>query len=206
MNERSLILKSQKMARTVDETKIEKIREAAIQLVVSEGYGGASVSKIAKLAGVAEGYLYRYHASKNDLINSLLRESITRLMNQIEALLEQNRPVAEIVAETVKILFALATRDTPRMKFIYVLVNDYNFAVDEALRIRTIDICSRIQRRGTEAGDLAADIAPEDIYLMAVSAPIQFINQRLKNSFGQTELDDAACQKAINMTIKALTV
>jgi len=204
MNAHSLYF--QDMARIIDESKIEKIRQAAIQLVVSEGFGGASVSKIAKTAGVAEGYLYRYHASKTDLINSILHESLTTIMDQIEALLLEDQPLAKIVEKTVSLLFDLAANDAPRMKFIYVLLSDYNFSLDEIIRSRTIDICTRIHARGQAAGHLSAGTQPEDIYLMSVSFPIQFINHRLKGYFGNTDLDDAACEKVSRISLKALTI
>ena len=49
------------MARIIDDGKIQRIREATIALVVQNGYGGASISSIARRAGVAEGYLYRFY-------------------------------------------------------------------------------------------------------------------------------------------------
>jgi len=54
------------MPRLVDETKMHRIKDAAIELIVKNGYGGASISSIAKKAGVAEGYLYRYYNGKQD--------------------------------------------------------------------------------------------------------------------------------------------
>ena len=62
MNDHSLI-KLIIMARQIDETKMHRIKEAAVQLVVENGYGGASILMIARKAGVAEGYLYRFYAS-----------------------------------------------------------------------------------------------------------------------------------------------
>lgn len=193
------------MARITDDSKIEKIKEAIIKLVVSEGYGGASVSKIAKLAGVAEGYLYRYYSSKNELITSLLHTCMTTLMDEIEALLEEGQSMCRIVEETVKILFKLASEDTPRMKFTYVLLNDYNFSLDAEMRNRIIDICTRIHSRGEAEGVLRISTQPEDIYIMAVSYPIQFINHRLKGSFGTTELNVALRDKVTQTCITALT-
>jgi len=60
------------MPRIIDETKMLRIKEAAIELVVKNGYGGASISAIRKKAGVAEGYLYRHYNGKQDLILDLL--------------------------------------------------------------------------------------------------------------------------------------
>jgi len=43
------------MARLVDEKKIKRIREATIELVVQNGYGGSAKSSIASRGEVAEG-------------------------------------------------------------------------------------------------------------------------------------------------------
>lgn len=48
------------------------ILEAAAQVVGSEGYADASISKITQLAGVAQGTFYNYFRSRQDVLNKLL--------------------------------------------------------------------------------------------------------------------------------------
>lgn len=60
------------MARITDPTKLEKIKKAAMELVVRHGYRGISIGAIAKKAGVSTGYLYRHYNGKSDLIQDLI--------------------------------------------------------------------------------------------------------------------------------------
>lgn len=70
------------MARPLSEEKREAILDAAAKLVAEQGTG-APTSKIAKAAGVAEGTLFTYFASKDDLLNALylsIKGDMRRLM------------------------------------------------------------------------------------------------------------------------------
>jgi len=51
----------------------ENILDAALELISSKGYLGASTREIAQMAGVAEVTLFRYFASKESLFAEVLR-------------------------------------------------------------------------------------------------------------------------------------
>lgn len=61
------------MARPLSEEKREAILTAAVDLVAAQGTG-APTAKIAKEAGFAEGTLFTYFATKDDLLNELFLE------------------------------------------------------------------------------------------------------------------------------------
>jgi AcrR family transcriptional regulator len=62
------------MARPRSEGKRNAILDAATRLFAERGLTAAPTSKISKLAGVAEGTLFTYFKTKDDLINALYRE------------------------------------------------------------------------------------------------------------------------------------
>lgn len=66
------------MARPLSEQKRDAILEAAAGLVAAMGTG-APTAKIAKEAGIAEGTLFTYFASKDELLNQLYLEIKTDL-------------------------------------------------------------------------------------------------------------------------------
>lgn len=66
------------MARPLSEEKREAILAAAAELIATSGTG-ASTASIAKAAGVAEGTLFTYFATKDDLLNQLFVEIETDL-------------------------------------------------------------------------------------------------------------------------------
>ena len=69
------------MARPKSEDKRRAILEAAVELFADRGIGHAPTSAISSSAGVAEGTLFTYFKTKDDLINELfgeLRKEIDR--------------------------------------------------------------------------------------------------------------------------------
>jgi len=54
-----------------DESKIEQIFAATLQLVVKRGVAGITMRQIAKAAGMATGTLYIYFKDKDELVNQL---------------------------------------------------------------------------------------------------------------------------------------
>src|SRR5580704_6059154 len=62
------------MARPKSEDKRNAILEAATRLFAERGLTAAPTSEISKHAGVAEGTLFTYFKTKDDLINALYRE------------------------------------------------------------------------------------------------------------------------------------
>lgn len=196
------------MARTIDDTKIERIKAATISLVVRNGYGHASISEIARTAGVAEGYLYRHYKGKAELVEDLLYQNINLLADNLEYQLEEKDSIHEIFEHIIRTLFILAEKNPEQIKFIYVLMNDYNFKIQDSQRERIFTLCRKVKERGLAIHELREDITEEEIYLLGVSYPIQFINLRLKNFFHETKLGETEiqrvmqiCRNTINSTI-----
>lgn len=57
-------------------TKKEKIIHAALSLFAKHGYTETSISKIAKVAGVSKGLTYTHFKNKEDLLKSVVIETI----------------------------------------------------------------------------------------------------------------------------------
>ncbi len=71
------------MARPRSEDKRKAILEAALNLFEERGIADAPTSAISRAAGVAEGSLFTYFKSKNDLMNEVyfeLRQEFSRLL------------------------------------------------------------------------------------------------------------------------------
>ncbi|MDI4646694.1 TetR/AcrR family transcriptional regulator [Cohnella hashimotonis] len=65
--------------------KFEGILDAAVKVFAEHGYHGSQISKIAKEAGVADGTIYLYFKNKEDILVSLFRERLGRLIGKFEA-------------------------------------------------------------------------------------------------------------------------
>src|SRR5580700_11281349 len=65
-------------ARTGD--KRERILDAAVRVFAKKGFYATRVSEVAKAAGVADGTIYLYFKSKDELLVSLFEDRVERLL------------------------------------------------------------------------------------------------------------------------------
>jgi len=193
------------MARSIDKTKIEKIRNSAMELVVKKGYGGASISEIAKNAAVADGYLYRFYTSKSELVNDLLYSLLKELVDNMESFISDTKlTVKDAVEKLVRLLFEMAYQQPEKIKFLFVLMHDYNFEIHPEQRKKIFDLCRKAKHKGIKTKEISAAIDEEAIYLFTVSMPIQFLNLRLKNFFEKSSIDEKEIKRVINLSSKIL--
>ena len=192
------------MARVIDEGKIQRIREATIELVVQNGYGGASISSIAHRAGVAEGYLYRFYKGKQELVTELLFKKVGQIIEKLEFLLNSCTSIKEVIGQLIDVLFKMATDAPQEIKFIYVLMHDYNFQVSDEQRLHIKSLCEKVIRVGIVNGEVNSRISPEEAYGIVVIYPIEFINLRMKGFFGITGWTIEEQKRVAEFSINAL--
>jgi AcrR family transcriptional regulator len=192
------------MARIIDEGKIQRIRKATIDLVVQNGYGGASISSIARHAGVAEGYLYRFYSSKQQLVTELLYTKVARIIDKLEILLNSYSRITEVISQLIDELFKMAADSPEEIKFIHVLMHDYNFQVSDEQRQHIKDLCKKVIRIGIGNGEINNNISPEEAYGMVIIYPIEYINLRMKGFFGSTTWTIDEQKRVAEFSINAL--
>lgn len=76
------------MLKKLSEEKLKDILEMGISEFSSRGTERASMSAIAKAAGVSVGVLYKYYQNKDDLFMACLKYSLTTLENVINTVIE----------------------------------------------------------------------------------------------------------------------
>ena len=62
------------VVRTKDLDKQRRMKEAMVRLILREGIDGASVSKIAREAGVSPATIYIYYSSKEEMLSEVFQE------------------------------------------------------------------------------------------------------------------------------------
>ncbi len=192
------------MARLIDEGKIQRIREATIELVVQNGYGGAAISSIAARAGVAEGYLYRFYSGKQELVTELLYSKVAQIIERLEYLLDSFDSVEEVIGQLISVIFKIAKDSPEEIKFMHVLMHDYNFPVSEEQRRVIKNLCERVISLGIRNGEVSKNISPEEAYGMSIIYPIEYINLRIKGFFGKTGWTEKDQKRVIEFSINAL--
>lgn len=77
--------------------KRQRIIDAAVEVFAAKGFFGAKVSEIAEAAGVADGTIYLYFRSKDDILISLFEEKMGEMNRRFATLLgELKTPQAKL--------------------------------------------------------------------------------------------------------------
>ena len=64
--------------------KYQRILDAAVEVIAERGYFSSPVSAIAKRAGVADGTIYLYFKSKDDVLRTAIDETFNKFHRQVE--------------------------------------------------------------------------------------------------------------------------
>ncbi|WP_349730075.1 TetR/AcrR family transcriptional regulator [Peribacillus frigoritolerans] len=70
----------------------EKIRAAAMELFMKQGYYATSISDIAKKAGISKGLLYNYYKGKEELLSEMVVARIKEVVEVMEEAFTFNTP------------------------------------------------------------------------------------------------------------------
>ena len=169
------------MAKKIDTSKIERIRQASVEIISECGITGSSVAAIAQRAGVSAGYLYRHYPSKVKLVNDLLNDALNSITERIDALIGENDRIDRIVSGIIGFIFESASLNPYRLKFQIMLLNDFSTEIGETLI-----------RKGHENGSVRKNVSIEDFYIALVGIPMQYLAARYKFGFGANDWDIAA--------------
>src|SRR5881398_2105357 len=93
--------------------KRERILDAAIKVFAAEGFYNAKVSQIAHSAGVADGTIYLYFKSKDDLLIQLFEDRMERVNATLREALASEESSAARLKRVVRLHLELveANRD-----------------------------------------------------------------------------------------------
>lgn len=170
------------MARITDKNKIERLKKSTMKLVAEKGFGGASASLIAKDAKVATGYFYLHYKGKYEMVNSLLHDVYMEIVDKFEELTQQGSSFTETIEKLVRHFFGIANANPIKVKFLYVLTNDYSFVIDQKVKDDIYYLIRKLKELGHTSGVLDTLLSEHDLYLILIINTVQFINQKYKNS------------------------
>src|SRR6516225_5792547 len=83
--------------------KRERILDAAVHVFAEKGFYGAKVSEIAREAGVADGTIYLYFKSKDDLLISLFEDRMAQINANLREALESAPGAVERLKAVVRL-------------------------------------------------------------------------------------------------------
>jgi TetR/AcrR family fatty acid metabolism transcriptional regulator len=144
------------------EEKRRQILDAAVRVFARKGYHTCRVGDIAEEAGVAHGLIYHYFESKEEVLETVFRETWGEVLRAFEGLEASDEPPREQLSHVAAILLRSWRRDPDLVR---VLVREIGRSpqvqskVDElGQAFRTIE---RIVARGQRQGVFRADLDPK---------------------------------------------
>jgi len=142
---------------TIDKRRV--LLEAAVRVFARRGFHAARVGDIAEEAGVAHGLLYHYFSSKEEVLETIFRETWADLLAAVRDVEESVEPAQEQLRQVAAILLRSWRRDPDLVR---VLVRGVTRSSELDRRVGDVGdafaAIERIVRRGQEAGELRPEL------------------------------------------------
>jgi len=104
----------------IREVSRAKIAETALELFAQHGYEATSVRMIAQAAGIAQGLLYNYFASKEALLATVVQQSMADVRESFVRAEDATDPLRQI-ERLIRAAFATVQRKRTFWKLIYAV-------------------------------------------------------------------------------------
>jgi AcrR family transcriptional regulator len=145
--------------RSITTDKRRLILEAAVRVFARKGFHTCRVGDVAAEAGVAYGLMYHYFRSKQQLLETIFRDTWSELLAAVRDVEESGEPAREQVRRVAAILLRSWRRDPDLVR---VLIREVARSPELPRRIAEVGqafaAIERIIRRGQERGELRTDV------------------------------------------------
>ena len=140
-----------------------RILDAAVKVFAERGFHAATVAGIAREAGVADGTIYLYFKSKDDLLLRLFDEKMTELTAEAKAEVAGPRTASDRLRRFIQLHLALVERNPDLASVLIVELRQsaqFLKAADRAKLAAYVEVIAEVVRAGQESGELDAAISP----------------------------------------------
>ncbi|MDF2752260.1 MAG: TetR/AcrR family transcriptional regulator [Gaiellaceae bacterium] len=138
-----------------------QILDAAVKVFARSGFHGARVGDIAEEAGVAYGLVYHYFKSKEELLETIFRDTWTQMLARVREVEGSGVDASEQVRQVTALLLRTWRRDPDLVR---VLVREVTRSPHVQQEIEEITegmkALERIIERGQETGEFRSQIDP----------------------------------------------
>jgi TetR/AcrR family transcriptional regulator, fatty acid metabolism regulator protein len=180
------------------EEKRRLILGAAVRVFARKGYHSSRVGDIAEEAGVAHGLLYHYFASKEELLETVFRETWSELLEAFARVAGSDEPAGEQLRQVAAILLRSWRRDPDLVR---VLVREVGRSQTLPARVDEIGsvflAIERIVERGQAAGELRDGIAPRLASWIFYGAIEEILTGWVLGRLADGDEDVAAAERAV---------
>ncbi len=143
--------------------KRERILDGALKAFARKGFYNTKVSEIASEAGVADGTIYLYFKSKDDLLISLFEDRMEWVIDRLNTELSTVAGVEERLRRAVELHFQLAIEEPDLAEFITVELRQSSKFMKEYKNPKFLDYLKLLEslvEDGQEQGAFRLDVEP----------------------------------------------
>lgn len=184
--------------RLVPEDKRQLILDAAVRVFARKGYHTSRVGDIAEEAGVAHGLLYHYFDSKEELLETIFRNTWTLMLDTISGVESLEEPARETLRKVAAIVLR-AWRDTPDV--VSVLVREVTRSPHLQQEIgeteQAFAALERIIRTGQESGEFREDVDPRFASFIFYGALEEILTGWVMGQLPDTEEDVRIAEQTV---------
>lgn len=156
--------------RLAEDTRREQIVRATVEVVAEHGYEYASLANIARAAGVSKGLVSHHFGSKDELMATTVRVTLTDLRGAIAAELDLSAPVPTVIRSALRHAARLGRTHATQFRALEAITHNLR-GPDGTPRLTLADYEDTYRaeetllRRGQQEGSLRAF----DVRVMAVT-------------------------------------
>jgi TetR/AcrR family fatty acid metabolism transcriptional regulator len=143
--------------------KRDRILDAAVSVFAKTGFHATKVSDIARQAGVADGTIYLYFRSKEELLVSLFEDRLERLLQYLELELEKIDSVPQKFRRIVELQLGLLQDERELAEVMTIILRESTKLIKEFAApkfMQYLDAIARVVAEGQARGDFRSDISP----------------------------------------------
>jgi len=143
--------------------KRERILQAAVRVFAKSGFYATRVSEVAKAAGVADGTIYLYFRSKDELLVSLFEDRVERLLAYMEAELPKLDTGPAKLRRVIELQLGLLEGERDLAEVITVTLRQSTKLIKEFAApkfVSYLDAIAKVVADGQAAGEFRSDVSP----------------------------------------------
>lgn len=162
------------MARQINYEKLQAVKSSTMKLIAENGSSKATISEVAKHAGVSAGYLYTHFKSKDALVDCLITDIYEDILKRLVEINQISGSIEVKLAEFIKSLLALAEEDLVKAKFLISLAHNERFIKEFIMEDPhgVFEIAEKVLEVGKAEKFFRADLNVQELMLVMLNLPI----------------------------------
>ena len=163
-----------------------------------KGYHACRVGEIASEAGVAYGLVYHYFTSKDEILETIFRETWSQMLTAIEAVEDEGVPAGEQLRKVCAIVLRTWKRDPDLVR---VLVREVTRSQHIQREVEEIEqayaALQRIVHQGQDSGEFRNDLDPRLAALIVYGALEEILTSWVMGQLDDSDEDVDRAERAV---------